>query len=577
MILQLLFKQDMQDFEYTYDDSDTETTMEIKCEPRLKNVTINCPSSFEFKAVKNDLDRLRETQFEETILIDMKTTDTLEFVIQNGDTVTAHFLLKFNAKYPFEAPKMTFMGPKYDFTTNLNLTLNFKKFYHSEWSIRESISTIIQELINIVYQKKVVSETLEFTSQEKIVIAFLNEINSFMNTSHFEEYTTTHVKGEGTGYGKSSDPSHSGILEEKEKQKKEMFKQCLDVLMSDSDLKVSIHSLEFASKLESYIRNCSYLFVYSLKEYLTPWIQFLNDERLSKTFHEKTNFQEFNRIFENGPNLIVSETEDFINSHYYSKEKPQDSTNQMKLLRRIMVEIMDLDQLSRLDSNFRFAWSPEKFQYLKFVVFSENEPYYGGMFEFHVYFPNNYPACPPLVHLVTTAQNTVRFNPNLYENGKVCLSLLGTWSGEQWNPVINCMTHVIQAISVMILTDQPVQNEPAYSSSIYFDSDDINQESSEILMVRKYKFQIKYYTLKYALLTHLKDQSSIFYPIYQSTFLQKKQAILKSCENYLETSQSEQFSKILNAKSFQENKEIIFPNYSKNFEFLINEINELLV
>ena len=30
---------------------------------------------------------------------------------------------------------------------------------------------------------------------------------------------------------------------------------------------------------------------------------------------------------------------------------------------------------------------------------------------------------------------TVRFNPNLYQNGKVCLSLLGTWSGgvdEQW-------------------------------------------------------------------------------------------------------------------------------------------------
>jgi hypothetical protein len=28
----------------------------------------------------------------------------------------------------------------------------------------------------------------------------------------------------------------------------------------------------------------------------------------------------------------------------------------------------------------------------------------------------------------------VRFNPNLYINGKVCLSLLGTWSGPSWNP-----------------------------------------------------------------------------------------------------------------------------------------------
>ena len=26
----------------------------------------------------------------------------------------------------------------------------------------------------------------------------------------------------------------------------------------------------------------------------------------------------------------------------------------------------------------------------------------------------------------------VRFNPNLYSDGKVCLSLLGTWHGEGW-------------------------------------------------------------------------------------------------------------------------------------------------
>ena len=28
----------------------------------------------------------------------------------------------------------------------------------------------------------------------------------------------------------------------------------------------------------------------------------------------------------------------------------------------------------------------------------------------------------------------VRFNPNLYSDGKVCLSLLGTWHGEGWAP-----------------------------------------------------------------------------------------------------------------------------------------------
>lgn len=33
--------------------------------------------------------------------------------------------------------------------------------------------------------------------------------------------------------------------------------------------------------------------------------------------------------------------------------------------------------------------------------------------------------------LSTTGHGKVRFNPNLYNCGKVCLSLLGTW-GDNW-------------------------------------------------------------------------------------------------------------------------------------------------
>ncbi len=39
----------------------------------------------------------------------------------------------------------------------------------------------------------------------------------------------------------------------------------------------------------------------------------------------------------------------------------------------------------------------------------------------------------------------MRFNPNLYNCGKVCLSLLGTWSGdrgENWNPDVSTMLQV---------------------------------------------------------------------------------------------------------------------------------------
>lgn len=44
-------------------------------------------------------------------------------------------------------------------------------------------------------------------------------------------------------------------------------------------------------------------------------------------------------------------------------------------------------------------------------------------------FPTDYPNTPPRVLIMTTSSGTVRFNPNLYNSGKVCLSILGTWRG----------------------------------------------------------------------------------------------------------------------------------------------------
>lgn len=52
-------------------------------------------------------------------------------------------------------------------------------------------------------------------------------------------------------------------------------------------------------------------------------------------------------------------------------------------------------------------------------------PYEGGFFLFVFRCPPDYPIHPPRVKLMTTGNNTVRFNPNFYRNGKVCLSILG--------------------------------------------------------------------------------------------------------------------------------------------------------
>lgn len=59
----------------------------------------------------------------------------------------------------------------------------------------------------------------------------------------------------------------------------------------------------------------------------------------------------------------------------------------------------------------------------------DDTPCAGGLFEFDCFMPIVYPNSPSPMHLRTTGGGSVRFHPNLYEGGKVCLSVLGTWPG----------------------------------------------------------------------------------------------------------------------------------------------------
>ena len=66
---------------------------------------------------------------------------------------------------------------------------------------------------------------------------------------------------------------------------------------------------------------------------------------------------------------------------------------------------------------------------------------------------------------MTTGGGTVRFNPNLYNCGKVCLSLLGTWSGqdgETWNKDTSTFLQVLVSIQSLILVEDPYFNEPGW-------------------------------------------------------------------------------------------------------------------
>ncbi|XP_041433344.1 (E3-independent) E2 ubiquitin-conjugating enzyme UBE2O isoform X2 [Xenopus laevis] len=99
-----------------------------------------------------------------------------------------------------------------------------------------------------------------------------------------------------------------------------------------------------------------------------------------------------------------------------------------------------------------------------FIKGSTRTPYEDGLFLFDMQLPNIYPTVPPLFRYLS--QCSGKLNPNLYDNGKVCVSLLGTWIGkgtERWTSK-SSLLQVLISIQGLILVNEPYYNEAGFDS-----------------------------------------------------------------------------------------------------------------
>ncbi|CAN1281607.1 Putative ubiquitin-conjugating enzyme E2 38 [Linum perenne] len=94
------------------------------------------------------------------------------------------------------------------------------------------------------------------------------------------------------------------------------------------------------------------------------------------------------------------------------------------------------------------------------IVGAAGTPYHDGLYFFDIAFPTDYPKSPPKVMYRSSG---LRINPNLYANGRVCLSLINTWGGkkvEKWNPAESTILQVLLSIQALVLNERPYFNEP---------------------------------------------------------------------------------------------------------------------
>jgi ubiquitin-conjugating enzyme E2 O len=99
------------------------------------------------------------------------------------------------------------------------------------------------------------------------------------------------------------------------------------------------------------------------------------------------------------------------------------------------------------------------------IIGSENTPYEDAPFVIDWMLDSDFPQSPPIAHFFSWTNGNGRVNPNLYEEGKVCLSILGTWAGdrnESWSPARSSLLQALVSIQGLVLVKEPWFCEPAY-------------------------------------------------------------------------------------------------------------------
>lgn len=153
------------------------------------------------------------------------------------------------------------------------------------------------------------------------------------------------------------------------------------------------------------------------------------------------------------------------------------------------------------------------------IVGPKDSLYEGSFLFFNITFPKNYPFSPPDLSYVS--RNKIRIHPNLYVGhhpsgcgGKVCLSILGTWSGPKWTTVMDITTVLLSIQS--LLDKNPLHHEPG-------------NENNFTKMNDYYNEVIQYDSLNTLLLKNIQDIPNgfeVFLPDMKKEFCKHK-VILK--------------------------------------------------
>lgn len=473
----------------------------------------------------------------------------------------------------------------------LNVIEKLKPFNDkSKWSIKYSIYDTIENiyqmiskygeldsdsnselqgiLIELEYLLSIKSENI---SENKLLLEFdeilANELAGFAETKNKSSFWKL-----GTGYGHSGsstwniDDYANAIKVKKEKviEKINYMFTIIDKLNKLEDFEVDKLKIVFkyymmeddidskiVTNIASVILNYNKQFndkdfniltIKSIKEYLEennidhPINKVISDIKITDT-----KLDEFQKIF-NEFKFKLYDGE--FNSFHYDKKSIIDlSSNQVSRVQKEF-KILKKSIILHKDASIFFCIQKNNVNKIRFMISGpKNTPYEYGLFIFDMTMPTGFPSSPPLVNFSNNGGK--RFNPNLYDTGKVCLSLLGTWrgdKGESWNINTSTFNQLLISIQSQILIDEPYFNEPGYEKTI------CTEQGKR--MSKEYNYNIRQYTLDHTMNDLLANNKyPEFQDIIKNYFKFQKHNIIKTLNTWhleMPASKSLKFTESLN-------------------------------
>ncbi|KAF9156438.1 hypothetical protein DFQ26_009358 [Actinomortierella ambigua] len=175
-----------------------------------------------------------------------------------------------------------------------------------------------------------------------------------------------------------------------------------------------------------------------------------------RNYAEHKNWRSF-LVVENVP-----EDHQFLSAGGSTRDKPR------QWIRRVRAEHSIMS--TSLPDGIRVRAFESRLDLLRVLVAGpEQTPYEDALFMFDLYLPDQFPQQPPRAYFHSWTGGVGRINPNLYEDGGVCLSLLNTWHGkdetETWTPNSSILQLLI-SLQGLVLVPHPYYNETGFEKFI---------------------------------------------------------------------------------------------------------------